>query len=67
MEFEPDVDRLIARAFEIIDAKREALGLAEYNPNRFGQSGDALMEEALRATQNKPTLGFYSISDVSAE
>ena len=41
LEFEPDVDKLIAKALAHIDAKREALKLTPYDPNRYGQSGDA--------------------------
>lgn len=41
MEFEPDVDKLIAKALDHIDAKREALKLTPHDPNRYGQSGDA--------------------------
>ena len=45
IEFEPDIAALIAKALDKIDAKREALGLAEYDPARFGQSGDRLIAE----------------------
>jgi len=45
IEFEPDIAVLIAKALAKIDAKREALGLAEYDPARFGQSGDRLIAE----------------------
>jgi len=41
MEFEPDMDELMKKALNHIDAKRRALNLEEYDPNRYGQSGDA--------------------------
>lgn len=43
MEFIGDPDIMIQRALEHIDAKRAALGLAEYDPTRFGRSGDDRM------------------------
>ncbi len=45
LEFEPDVDKLIAKALAHIDAKRQALKLVPYDPNRYGQSGDARIRE----------------------
>ena len=45
LEFVDDVDEMIARTIDHIDAKRAALGLPEYNPARFGMSGDARVEE----------------------
>lgn len=45
LEFVDDVDEIIARTIDHIDAKRAALGLPEYNPARFGMSGDARVEE----------------------
>jgi len=41
LEFVDDADEIIARTLAHIDAKRAALGLAAYDPTRFGQSGDA--------------------------
>ena len=45
LEFVPDPDEMIRRTLAHIDEKREALGLPEYNPERFGRSGDARMVE----------------------
>jgi len=59
MEFEPDVDRLIEKALAHIDAKRAALGLAAYDPARYGQSGDWLMEQALEQLGDE-AVGLYS-------
>jgi len=43
MEFINDPDGMIRRTLEHIDKKRAALGLAEYDPTRFGRSGDQRM------------------------
>jgi carbon-monoxide dehydrogenase catalytic subunit len=40
LEFIVDPDEMIEKALEHIDRKRAELGLVEYDPNRFGQSGD---------------------------
>jgi len=45
LEFIPDPDVMIEKTLEHIDKKRAALGLPEYDPDRFGQSGDARMME----------------------
>ena len=45
IEFIPDPDEMIEKTLEHIDKKRAALGLPEYDPDRFGQSGDARMME----------------------
>jgi carbon-monoxide dehydrogenase catalytic subunit len=47
LDFEPDYDKLIEKALAIIDAKRDALGLEEYRPNRYGESGDRAMDQWL--------------------
>ena len=45
LEFIPDPDEMIAATLDHIDKKRAALGLPEYDPDKFGQSGDARMRE----------------------
>jgi carbon-monoxide dehydrogenase catalytic subunit len=45
LEFVEDPHEMIRRTLEHIDKKRAALGLPEYDPERFGRSGDARMEE----------------------
>jgi carbon-monoxide dehydrogenase catalytic subunit len=45
LEFIPDPDKMIEATLAHIDAKREALGLPEYDPTRFGRSGDTRMLE----------------------
>ncbi|MBN1966218.1 MAG: anaerobic carbon-monoxide dehydrogenase catalytic subunit [Anaerolineae bacterium] len=43
MEFIDDPDKMIQATLDHIDKKRAALGLPEYDPQRFGKSGDARM------------------------
>jgi carbon-monoxide dehydrogenase catalytic subunit len=43
LEFIPDPAEMIRKTLEHIDKKRAALGLPEYNPARYGRSGDARM------------------------
>jgi carbon-monoxide dehydrogenase catalytic subunit len=45
LEFVQDPHEMIRRTLEHIDKKRAALGLPEYDPEKFGRSGDARMEE----------------------
>jgi carbon-monoxide dehydrogenase catalytic subunit len=45
MEFIADPDEMIRRTLDHIDKKRAALGLPEYDPERFGRSGDARILE----------------------
>ena len=45
MEFIPDPVEMIRRTLAHIDKKRAALGLPNYDPTRFGQSGDTRMLE----------------------
>jgi len=44
MEFYPKWEDIVAKSLEHIDKKRAALGLAEYDPARFGRSGDVPLE-----------------------
>ena len=44
LEFILDPDEMIEKALEHIDKKRAELGLVEYDPNRFGESGDIPLE-----------------------
>jgi len=45
MEFIADPDEMVRRTLVHIDKKRAALGLPEYDPTKFGKSGDARMLE----------------------
>ena len=53
LEFVADPDDMIRRTLDHIDKKRAALNLPEYEPHRFGQSGDARVLE-LEALQTLP-------------
>nr|NIY44973.1 carbon monoxide dehydrogenase [Gemmatimonadota bacterium] len=45
LEFLTDADEMIQRTLAHIDAKRAALGIAPYDPDKFGASGDDRMNE----------------------
>lgn len=45
LEFILDAETMVQKTLEHIDAKRAALGLPEYDPERFGQSGDVPLEQ----------------------
>lgn len=45
LEFIPDPDEMIKATLEHIDKKRAALGLPEYDADKFGKSGDTRMLE----------------------
>jgi len=47
LEFVEDADEIVRRSLAHIDRKRAALGLAEYDPSRWGKSGDRRMAELL--------------------
>lgn len=59
LEFIPDPGEAVRKALEHIDKKRAALGLVEYDPTRYGQSGDALMLKMLEKV-SEGTLNLYS-------
>ncbi len=48
LEFIPDWDEMYARSLELIDAKREALKLPQYDPAQFGASGDSMFFAAIK-------------------
>ncbi len=45
MEFTNDPDEIVSRSLAHIDKKRAALGLPEYDPNKWGKSGDWRIQE----------------------
>jgi carbon-monoxide dehydrogenase catalytic subunit len=59
-EFVEDSAEIIARSLAHIDAKREALGLPNYDPHRFGASGDAVMRRYLEAVEAGKPVSPYS-------
>ena len=60
IEFEPDTPALIEKAIAHIDAKRTELGLTEYDPARFGESGDTLMNELEDEVPADESVSIYS-------
>jgi carbon-monoxide dehydrogenase catalytic subunit len=63
-EFVEEVEEILARSLAHIDAKRKALGLPDYDPNRFGTSGDALMIKYLEAVEAGKPVSPYSARDL---
>jgi len=63
LEFIEDGEEIVRRALAHIDEKRDALGLAEYDPSKWGRSGDQRMpdllsvpfEERIEAIYGAPT------------
>ncbi len=47
LEFIPDGDEIVRRALAHIDKKRADLGLPEYDPSKWGRSGDWRIREVL--------------------
>jgi len=58
LEFIPDPQKMIEATLVHIDKKRAALGLPEYDPNKFGKSGDAKINvlEALPLAQRREAI-----------
>ncbi len=58
LEFIPDPQKMIEATLAHIDKKRAALGLPEYDPEKFGKSGDAKMNalEAMPIAQRREAI-----------
>ena len=54
LEFLDDPQEMIRRTLSHIDAKRAALGLPEYDPTLFGQSGDSRLDEVEEVIGDAP-------------
>jgi len=65
LEFIADPEEAVAQALKHIDEKRKALGLVEYDPNRFGQSGDGQMEVVMSLPPEEVNL--YSYAEMAAK
>lgn len=65
MEFVPDPEEILRRSLAHIDAKRAALKLPVYDPNKFGKSGDKRMRELLSLKDRQAAL--YGGIPVAAE
>ncbi len=59
LEFVNDPDEVIRRTLEHIDKKRAALGLPEYDPTRFGKSGDARMRQLEALSLEERRVAIY--------
>ncbi|MBC7234397.1 MAG: anaerobic carbon-monoxide dehydrogenase catalytic subunit [Chloroflexi bacterium] len=64
--WEPDTDKLLELAFAHIDRKRRDLGLAAYDPTRFGASGDRLIEKLEQQLGQEQVVGLYSANPSSS-
>jgi hypothetical protein len=62
LEFIADPDEMIRRTLEHIDKKRAALGLPEYNPSRFGRSGDTRMLELEQLPLEQRASALYGVA-----
>jgi carbon-monoxide dehydrogenase catalytic subunit len=62
LEFISDPDEMIRRTLENIDKKRAALGLPEYDPDKFGRSGDTRMLELERLTLEEKRAAIYGVA-----
>jgi carbon-monoxide dehydrogenase catalytic subunit len=61
MEFVPDPAEIVRRSLAHIDAKRAALKLPPYDPNKYGKSGDARMNELLRLPLEQRQTALYGM------
>ncbi len=59
IEFIVEAETMVERILEHIDKKRAALGLPEYDPTRFGRSGDARMSELLEMAPEARAEALY--------
>ena len=62
LEFIPDPQKMIEATLAHIDKKRAALGLPEWDPNRFGRSGDAKMQELEALPLEKKREAIYGLA-----
>lgn len=61
MEFVTNVEEILRRTLEHIDKKRAALKLPEYDPNRFGKSGDWRMQELFKLPVEERLAALYGV------
>lgn len=62
MEFVADPDEMIRRTLAHIDKKRAALGLPEYDSNRFGKSGDRRVLELESLPLSERVKSLYGVA-----
>jgi carbon-monoxide dehydrogenase catalytic subunit len=65
MEFIADPDEMIRKTLEHIDKKRAALSLPEYDPERFGRSGDRRMLELEQLPILERREALYGVAEKS--
>ena len=62
MEFIEDVDQMIEKTLEHIDRKRAELGLAVYDAEKFGRSGDEKMLELEGLSLEEKRAAIYGVA-----
>jgi carbon-monoxide dehydrogenase catalytic subunit len=62
LEFVIDPDEMIRRTLDHIDKKRAALGLPEYDAERFGRSGDARMMDLESLPLSERRQAIYGVA-----
>src|SRR3972149_677286 len=62
LEFIPAPQKMVEATLAPIDKKRAALGLPEYDPNKFGRSGDAKMIELEKLPIEKRREAIYGVA-----
>jgi len=60
LEFIADPEEAAQKALAHIDQKRADLGLEAYDPTRYGQSGDRLMQQFIEAMEAGVPVNLYS-------
>jgi carbon-monoxide dehydrogenase catalytic subunit len=63
LEFVADPQEMIRRSLAHIDQKRADLGLPEYNPERFGRSGDMRMHELEQLPLAEQRQALYGLAN----
>ncbi len=64
LEFIPDPKEMIKATLDHIDKKRAALGLEEYDPSKYGRSGDAKMVELEELPLAEKRKAIYGVAAV---
>jgi carbon-monoxide dehydrogenase catalytic subunit len=67
LEFVPDPQEIVRKSLDHIEKKRAALGLPEYDPTRFGRSGDRRWQAWLKARAEGAEVSLYSMAGVPVE
>jgi hypothetical protein len=62
MDFIPDPEEMIKATLDHIDKKRAALGLPEWEENKFGRSGDAQMIELEKLPLAQKREAIYGVA-----